>query len=112
MTPLAEDVRQAPALLSFDHPGKARRRTPDNWTQFAPITIRFRDDRWTAKSTDSIQRKLKAVKPGRKVFHDALVDAITVHATGPGQTSREWESECIRRSLMQSKGTSTDLIPS
>jgi AAA domain len=112
MTPLAEG-QDSPSstsfTLSFDHPGKARRRTPDNWTQFAPITIRLQDDRWTAESTDSIQRKPKAVKPSRKVFHDALVDAITLRATGPGQTSRTtWESECIRRSLMQSKADSTE----
>ena len=42
MTPLA-DEQYSPSstgfTLSFDHPGKARRRTPDNWNQFAPITI-------------------------------------------------------------------------
>jgi hypothetical protein len=112
MTPLA-DGQDSPSstgfTLSFNHPGKARRRTRANWTQFATITIRLQDDQWTTESPDSIQPKLKAVKPGRKLFHDALVDAITLHATGPGQTSKAtWESECTRRSLMQSKGTSTD----
>jgi hypothetical protein len=71
MTPLA-DGQDSPSstgfILSFDHPGKARRRTPDNWTQFAPVTIRLQDDQWTTESPDSVQRKLKAVKPAGSCF--------------------------------------------
>jgi hypothetical protein len=38
--------------LSFDHPGKARRRTPDNWQEYAPRVIRLREDQWTAGTED------------------------------------------------------------
>jgi hypothetical protein len=36
MAPLADgqnDPRSTGFTLSFDHPGKARRRTPDNWRE-------------------------------------------------------------------------------
>jgi hypothetical protein len=40
--------------LSFDPPGgKARRRTPDNWREYAPRIIRLREDRWTSDTVDS-----------------------------------------------------------
>ena len=32
--------------LSFERPGKARRRTPDRWADFETCRIRLRDDRW------------------------------------------------------------------
>ena len=35
------DPRSAASTLSFDHPGKARLRTPDNWQQFAAQTVRL-----------------------------------------------------------------------
>ena len=111
MTPLEGNENPAATAfnLSFDHRGKARRRTPDNWKQFAPVAIRLQDDKWTSDTPGEAPRKLKAVRPGRKVFHDALIDAITAYSTGPGQTSRvTWESECIRRNLIQSKSDSTD----
>lgn len=112
MTPL-EDNQASPTstafALSFDHPGKARRRTPDNWQEFAPVIIRLTDDRWTSEATGKRPDALGTVKPGRKLFHDALLDAITAFATRPGQTTRAaWESECVRRGLIQSKADSTD----
>ena len=38
--------------LSFDYPGKARRRTPDNWQEFQARTIRLVDDQWVAEPVD------------------------------------------------------------
>ncbi|HVY14489.1 MAG TPA: AAA family ATPase [Rhodopila sp.] len=36
--------------LSFEAPGKARRRTPDNWAEFETCIIRLADDRWTSET--------------------------------------------------------------
>ncbi len=36
--------RETAFRLSFDAPGKARRRTPDNWDEFAPRIVRLIDD--------------------------------------------------------------------
>ncbi|WP_428489110.1 AAA family ATPase [Rhodopila sp.] len=52
MTPLADADRPSDHVafqLSFDSPGKARRRTPDNWQDFEPIIIRLINDRWTGE---------------------------------------------------------------
>jgi 5S rRNA maturation endonuclease (ribonuclease M5) len=46
MTRLGEDQRasrETAFTLSFEPPGKARRRTPENWDQFAPHVIRLQD---------------------------------------------------------------------
>ena len=68
MAPLPDDQRQPHELaftLSFEPPGKARRRTPDNWRDFETTTIRLKDDRWTsdAMSDDST---VGAAQPARK----------------------------------------------
>lgn len=103
MTPLPDDKRNVSELafaLSFDHPGKARRRTPDNWHEFAPHIIRLRDDRWTSEPSDGKASKAK-VPPLAQRFHEALLDAIVKNATRPGATTMAtWESECIRRDLI------------
>lgn len=95
--------------LSFDHPGKARRRTPDNWRDFEACIIRLTDDQWTSNKGGG-ERKRGSVPPSRRVFHDAMLDAISSGATvGPGQVTRAvWEAECIRRNLIEARGTSTD----
>ncbi len=52
MKPLPEDQRETHELaftLSFDPPGKCRRRTPDNWADFKPVTLRLRHDGWAAE---------------------------------------------------------------
>jgi AAA domain len=106
MKPLPDDQRNSREVaftLSFEPPGKARRRTPDNWQDFETCTIRLREDQWTSEPVNRSSTKLKPVSPSRKVFHDALLDAIAAGNTvGPGQVSRRaWESECIRRNLIQ-----------
>ena len=53
MTPLPDDQRgrhEVAFTLSFEYPGKARRRTPDNWADFETCTIRLKDDRWTLRA--------------------------------------------------------------
>jgi hypothetical protein len=72
--------------LSFDPPhGKARRRTPENWSDFAARTITLRDDEWCwiEDSTHSKRTKggRKEVKPIVRKFHDALVEAIVKSGT-------------------------------
>ncbi len=52
MTPLPHDQRSLHELaftLSFEHPGKARRRTPDNWRDFETVIIRLKEDQWTSE---------------------------------------------------------------
>jgi len=96
--------------LSFDPPGgKARRRTPDNWDEFAPCIIRLRDDVWTSElaqrpetgTTGRASRKSdQKVRPSRQLFYPALMDAVVVSGT-PGETTLEvWEAECVRLGLI------------
>ncbi len=110
MTELPEEERQPREMgfkLSFDAPGKARRRTPENWHEFAPRTIRLADDRWTSERPDEPDRRtgkpaLGKVSPSRAVFHKALLDALISNSIAPGTTTlAAWESECIRRSLIE-----------
>jgi hypothetical protein len=52
MKPLPEDQRQTNETaftLSFEPPGKARRRTPENWRDFQPHTIRLADGQWSSE---------------------------------------------------------------
>jgi hypothetical protein len=99
--------------LSFDAPsGKARNRDPDRWIDFAPHRIRLNDDGW---SSEPIERQAHGkgkgkgngtgtskVQPGVQLFHDALMDALAVASTRPGETTiAAWEEECLRRDLME-----------
>ena len=57
--------------------------TPENWRDFAPRTIRLRDDEWRGGLGDQKRAKgtgLSAVKPSDRVFHAALIDALAVAA--------------------------------
>jgi hypothetical protein len=73
LTPLTGDEEPSPDhlafKLSFD---KARRRTPDNWQEFAPQIVRLCDDIWSAEpvGTRTNGDKGLADKPA------ALFDAI------------------------------------
>ena len=90
--------------LSFDPPtGKARNRDPDRWNDFAPHRIRLTEDGWSSEPTEQQgRRKAKGkVKPSTQLFHDALLDALAVASTRPGETTkRAWEGECLRRDLL------------
>lgn len=103
MTPLADDQRaprEVAFQLTFDSPGKARRRTPENWQDFAPTIIRLVDDRWTSEPAGSTRQHVSA---RLKLFHDALLDALASGAgCGPGKVTRAaWMAECVRRSLIE-----------
>jgi hypothetical protein len=103
MAPLTEekaDPRVTAFTLSFDYPGKARRRTPDNWTEFQTQTIRLTDDQWTGEPVDQ-QASKKASRLGPKALaqYRALADALVVSPT-PGRTTRDaWYAECVRLGL-------------
>jgi len=110
ITPLTED--QAPSAdhlafkMSFESPGKARRRTPDNWHDFEACTIRLRGDRWTSEVTGRATGKATAkISPQCRQFHRSLIDALAITHT-PGRTSRSaWLSECIRTGLVEADAT-------
>lgn len=103
MTPLPDDQRDrhdTAFTLSFDHPGKARRRTPDNWRDFDTCTIRLRDDCWTSETASPPDQS--RVTPMGRQFHGALLDALVISATS-GQATRDlWFSECARLGLVTS----------
>jgi hypothetical protein len=98
---------QRPGVLGFrmhfDAPGKARRRTPDNWAEFAPAIVRLQDDRWTVEPMEGSAPAaggLGRIKPSVERFHSALLDAISLGSL-PGETTRAvWRSECVRRGLI------------
>jgi len=65
MAPLADGQLEHGAIgfsLSFEHPGKARRRTPDNWSDFEPCTIRLHEDQWTSDRSEAVQTKPKEAR--------------------------------------------------
>jgi hypothetical protein len=83
--------------LSFEAPGKARRRTPNNWRDFETTTIRLNDNQWTSEAIRSgIHRSVAKMKPSTKPFYDALMDAFSTSAL-PGRTTKEvWFAEAAR----------------
>ncbi len=71
MKPLPDDKRQPREVaftLSFDYPGKARRRTPDNWAEFEPCTIRLADDRWSVDADQA--QEPGATRPNESRLRD------------------------------------------
>ena len=107
MTPLPDDQRikrEVAFSLSFEHPGKARRRTPDNWADFETCIIRLAADRWSSEpvSTSGGGGKPGKIPPAREPFYQALVAAIGKSAVGKSETTLgTWELECLRRGLIE-----------
>ena len=99
------DPRSTGFTLSFDHPGKARRRTPDNWREFEAQTIRLQDDRWTAEPVaigkESQKAKEGRLKPATEAQYKALHDALVKAGTQGQATKEEWYAECVRLALAQ-----------
>jgi hypothetical protein len=100
MAPLADgenDPRSTAFTLSFDHPGKARRRTPGNWKQFETQTIRLVDDKWISECAKGRRGGPEAkLKPQAIAQYRALQDALVVSLM-PGRTTRDnWYAECVR----------------
>jgi hypothetical protein len=104
MTPVTEVERSDVAFsLSFDHPGKARRRTPDNWQDFETVTIRLTGDQWTSEFTNGkgSTGKTRKIPPSRQPFYDALLAAITMNPAGQACTTMSaWEEMCIDRGVI------------
>jgi hypothetical protein len=91
--------------LSFEPPyGKARRRTPENWPDFATHTITLRDDEWSWIVATPTEKKAKSglaqAKPSARKFHDALLDAIVAAGVNGGTTEQAWIGECERKGLI------------
>jgi hypothetical protein len=91
--------------LSFEQPyGKARRRTPENWSDFATRTITLGDDEWSWTEASTGEKKAKSglaqAKPSDRKFHDALIDALVSAGVNGGTTEQGWLSECQRRGLI------------
>ena len=106
MTPLPADQKGKHEVafgLSFEAPGKARRRTPDNWADFETVTVRLADDRWTSQPSGENGSTTVKVAPSRVPFYDALVAAITTTAgrTAGTTTTFEWQASCQRKGLIE-----------
>jgi hypothetical protein len=87
--------------LSFEHPGKARRRVMDNWSDFETTTIRLTEDRWTSEVANTETTKLS---PNAKLWHAALLNALC-RSEKPGRTTRtEWYAEAVRTNLAEAIG--------
>jgi hypothetical protein len=91
--------------LSFELPhGKARRRTPENWLDFAPRTITLRDDKWSWGDVSPTAKRGKSglakAKPYARNFHAALIDALAITGAN-GTTEAAWINECLRRGLVE-----------
>lgn len=98
MKPLPEDRREARELaftLTFDPPGKCRRRTPDNWQDFKTVTLRLRQGGWTAK--DAAEAEALSIKA-----QDWLKDITAIFAV-PGvamdRTVTPGGVSCVRFSV-------------
>ncbi len=103
MTPLTEG-QNGPHVtafaLSFEHPGKARRRTPGNWRDFEAQTIRLKDDVWTAEPVNpKCGPQAKPLTPAAMAQYGALSDALVVSRTIGRATRSEWYAECVRLGL-------------
>ena len=102
MTPLPDDQREPHDLaftLSFEPPGKARRRTPGNRRDFETCTIRLSEDKWSSEITGARVGRGR-LSPMGKEFYRALTDAVVI-SEHQGQTTREaWFGECARLGLV------------
>lgn len=95
LTPLTGDDEPTPEnlafKLSFD---KARRRTPNNWQEFAPQVVRLVDDVW---SVEPIDRSRTAGDKGLSDKAAALFDVIkaTLNRYGSPQQTEESGKEHV-----------------
>jgi hypothetical protein len=92
----ARDPREVAFQLRFD---KARRRTPENWNEFAPQIIRLRDDVWTSEPAEKRHCPLGKVPPSRVRFFNALETAIRDHG-GIRVDKKWWEAAAQRADLI------------
>jgi hypothetical protein len=108
MLPLPATDRRGDDLaftLSFVEPGKARRRTPANRSDYDRVVIRLRDDRWTsepAPEEDAAEAQRPAEPTGKLAeYLKCLRSALATHYVRYGETNREaWLAECVRTGLV------------
>jgi hypothetical protein len=92
--------------LSFDAPaGKARRRAPDNWQDFAPHRITLAGDVWFSEplGKKASQNGVQRVKPFAEKWYDALLNALCVSSPPGSVTEDEWLAEGIRMGLTEAQ---------
>ena len=102
MTPLPDraDARETAFNLSFDHPGKARRRTPYNWQEFQEQTIRLVDDRWTFEPVQKAATKAAdTVKPAARARYEVLMLLLSKPGATGSVTRTEWYLACVSQAL-------------
>ena len=103
MAPVKDDnVRETAFTLSFEAPGKARRRTPDNWQQFEPRLIRLAGDAWSSepvKADKAGEAAGQKLRPAAKAVYDALAMVYGLEGTA---TCDSWFQECVRQGLTDS----------
>jgi hypothetical protein len=102
MTALKDDAdpKSVGFNLGFDFPGKARRRTPDNWQQFAAMTCRLVDGVWSSVPV-AVEKAAGAsvkVRTGAMVRYEAL-QAVLARTGRDSTTREEWYAECVNRGL-------------
>ena len=88
--------------LSFDSPGKARRRTPDNWQDFATRIVRLANDRWTSDRVGDDDKPVRqaTVSPSARRYYRALINALS-RVEKSGVVSRtDWYAECVSLGLV------------
>lgn len=104
MTPLPDDQR-APAETAFALTfQKARRRTPATWQDYEPCTIRLKDDRWTAETTNG-RAAAGRLSPVATQWHRALLDALSRSDTPTRTTRTAWFTEAVRGGLTEAVET-------
>lgn len=93
--------RETAFKLSFDTPGKARRRTPDNWDQFAPRVIRLTDDVWSCDGAANDTGGFKHLRNSRAKYYEPLMTAIAASGMPGKATAVAWEQACVNAGLIQ-----------
>jgi hypothetical protein len=98
MQPIKDEDNRTSFTLSFDFPGKARRRIPGvNGEQFATRTIRLVDDIWTWEMVSADAPKPVEVKisPNAEARYKALLNVLKAKNES-GCVKDEWYAECVR----------------
>ncbi len=116
MTPVKDDdpvPHDMAFQLTFDHPGKARRRMSANWNDFATTTIRLRDDRWTSDMTPAKKAGWKlsgAEKEAVDILNDLMADGGAslpigdgFPTNGKGVAEAAWKKACSDRRVSTSE---------
>lgn len=102
MTALKDDAdpKSVGFNLGFDFPGKARRRTPDNWQQFAAMTCRLVDGAWSSTPAAAEKAPGKDTKlTNSEAERYAALQSILARTGRDSTTRAEWLAECVKVGL-------------